>query len=67
MSGRRKPVIAVKDGDAKHYRSLSEAAEDNGVTKVDIWRAINGNHRLKGYHFDYEFLEVFNGRKNTSV
>jgi predicted DNA-binding protein YlxM (UPF0122 family) len=60
--GRRTAVIAVADGDTKHYRSLSEAAEDNKVNKVDIWRAIRRGRRINGYFFDYE-TEVFNGNR----
>lgn len=66
MMGRRTPVIAIRDGDTKHYRSLSEAAEDNEVTKVDIWRAIQRAKRINGYFFDYE-MEVFDGKQDTSI
>jgi predicted DNA-binding protein YlxM (UPF0122 family) len=62
MMGRRTPVIAIADGDEKHYRSLSEAAEDNSVNKVDIWRAIRRGKRINGYFFDYE-MEVLDGNR----
>jgi predicted DNA-binding protein YlxM (UPF0122 family) len=62
MMGRRTAVIAIADGDEKHYRSLSEAAEDNSVNKVDIWRAIRRGKRINGYFFDYE-MEVLDGNR----
>ena len=56
MMGRRTPVIAIGEKDTLHYRSLTEAAEDHGVTKVDIWRAIRSETLINGYQFDYECI-----------
>lgn len=61
--GRRTPVMGIRDGETRHYRSLSEAAEENGVSKVDIWRAIRHRRRVNGQYFDYE-MEVLDGRKD---
>ena len=55
--GRRTPVIAIGEKNTLHYRSLTEAAEDNGVSKVDIWRAIRLERRINGYQFDYEYIK----------
>jgi 2-oxoglutarate dehydrogenase complex dehydrogenase (E1) component-like enzyme len=57
MMGRRTPVIAIGEENTLHYRSLTEAAEDNGVTKVDIWRAIRSESAINGYQFDYEYIK----------
>ena len=56
MMGRRAPVIAIGKKGTLHYRSLTEAAEDNGVKKVDIWRAIRSETLINGYQFDYEYV-----------
>jgi hypothetical protein len=66
MMGRRTAVVAVAKGETKHYRSISEAAEDNKVTKVEIWRAIQRGLRVNGFHFDYEIMEVFDGDQKRS-
>ncbi len=62
MMGKRTPVMAISKVEIKHYRSLSEAAEDNGVSKVDIWRAIRYRRRIHGQYFDYE-MEVADGNR----
>jgi hypothetical protein len=54
MRGRRTPVLAVSGDLIVHYRSLSEAAEAAGVSKVEIYRAIRGDRRINGVSYDYD-------------
>ena len=62
MMGKRTPVIAIGEYDTIHYRSLSEAAENHHVSKVEIWRAIRRERQIDGYSFDYEYItEQFPG------